>query len=41
MNVAQLQELAAAWNVELPDNLLELGDVDTIKKKVLDLLRES
>ena len=41
MNVAQLQELAAAWNVELPDNLLELGDVDVIKKKVLDLLRES
>ncbi len=41
MNVAQLQELATAWNVELPDNLLELWDVDVIKKKVLELLKES
>lgn len=40
MNVLQLKELSAAWNIELPENIEEQWDVDAIKKKIIWVMTE-
>lgn len=41
MNVKQLQELASAWNVQLPENILDLGDVDKIQKSIIETMTQA
>lgn len=41
MNVKQLQELASAWAVELPENILDLWDVEKIKETIIKIMTES
>lgn len=41
MNVKQLQELAAAWNIQLVENILDLWDVDKIQKSIIETMTQS
>lgn len=41
LHIDQLEELAMSWNVELPADLKESGNAETIKTRIIDVLREA
>lgn len=41
MNVAQLKDLTKEWNIDLPENIMELGNEQVIKSKIIELLTEA
>jgi len=41
MNIDQLEELCIEWKIELPQNIREAGDVDKIKKTILETMTQA
>jgi len=41
MNITQLEDLAKAWGIEIPENIREAWDSEQVKEKIIQILKES
>ncbi len=41
MNITQLEDLAKAWGIEIPENIREAWDSEAVKEKIIQILKES